>query len=402
MLKRKKVVLLRTMVLIAVVALLIALFFAASAIANSRQMQYMKTPALVGQKEYRQETKIDAADKSRFTALNPVEDPDCEKAAENDSLILYTNKDFKGIKVYEKSTGKVWSSYVDDEALLAKEDSEIYKKAMNSLFSFKYMELKASVASSIINNGYSADYITGTDEDGNTVTNVTAEKIFGGVRWTFDISELSITLSIDMLLDGDALVVKVPDEKIIERQDNLEAISNSKDTMEKMIEEIRSICEKVKSAAENNSSFSDSAKKAVQTNLEKAIKTLTDIKTTAGTSKFNPNDIEVLTSRINNTMKTVKNLPEQQEALQKVLDMTDELYQSALMISDGIPHGLIALPFRTSARSILPPPAPSPATCTARTATLPTLRPTTRKPPSGALICLCTASKRATAPFWRS
>lgn len=342
MLSRKRVAQLRVLAFFVTLALVIAIFFAVSAMANSRHMKYMGMPTLNGQSTYRT-SSVDASDTKNWTDMDPLaDDANFAKVAENDYLILYTHNGYKGIKLYDKRTAQTWCSYIEDESLVSQAQG-LPREMMSAFFTFKYMELHTQITATSVINGSSSKYAPATKNPEDTENYVSSKKVPGGVCWTFDMKDISIKLDINILLDDDALIVEVPDKNIVERQDALEAIAQSKKTLEADLETIRKQLDGVISAAKS-SSGKDSFKNAVESNLQAAIKSLTNLKNTVGTSKFNIKDAETVTDKVKIISKSVKAIiPEQADVLSDILKKMGGITDSAAALSQNIPHGLVEL-----------------------------------------------------------
>ena len=124
--------------------------------------------------------------------------------AENDRLVLSLTEDLAGIVIEDKDTGVVWSSSMNDETFTGKVNA-MWEKKMSSLLALNYTNLDQGLG--VINNmallsdkGYSAAY----------------ELIDNGVRVRYDLGASQIAVSVEITLDGDSVVVRLPFDSIDE------------------------------------------------------------------------------------------------------------------------------------------------------------------------------------------
>jgi len=122
--------------------------------------------------------------------------------AENDRLALYLKADHCGIDVEDKATGMVWSSSMNDPTFTGKIAGLNQKKA-NSLLTVNITNLVKG-AGSITNAVLLNDKQLSTGY----------ELIEGGVRVDYDLGANKVRLSVEILLEGDTVLVRVPYERI--------------------------------------------------------------------------------------------------------------------------------------------------------------------------------------------
>ena len=123
-------------------------------------------------------------------------------AAENDRLALYLKADYCGFDVLDKDTGVTWSSSMNDPTFTGKLAGLNQKKA-NSLLTVNVTNLKrgaGSITNAVLLNDkkLAAGY----------------ELIDGGVRVRYDLASTGVALSVEILLEGETVLVRVPYEAI--------------------------------------------------------------------------------------------------------------------------------------------------------------------------------------------
>ncbi|WP_221566815.1 DUF5696 domain-containing protein [Alkalihalobacillus sp. TS-13] len=121
-----------------------------------------------------------------------------ELAAENENLELYVSPQTLNIMLKNKRTGYVWSSVPDDSAL---EDTQLND------------EWAATVTSPVVVQYFNKDEML---KSGSYVSLKSAvehlEKTKEGFRADFKLEELEVNMSIEVVLEEDSLVVRMPDE----------------------------------------------------------------------------------------------------------------------------------------------------------------------------------------------
>ncbi|WP_274361696.1 DUF5696 domain-containing protein [Paenibacillus thermotolerans] len=125
------------------------------------------------------------------------------KAAENDRLILYVNKQTLGIKVQDKENGYVWDGALDEK-------DEKLNKSWQSFFesglSVEYMDSKRKVSTVPVTAGQAK---------------IAVENLADGFSANVDYDKLGISLKMEVRLTDDAVEFKVPEASIQEtNQDN--------------------------------------------------------------------------------------------------------------------------------------------------------------------------------------
>lgn len=122
--------------------------------------------------------------------------------AENDHLALYLKADHCGFDVEDKSTGVTWSSSMNDPSFTGKLAGLNQKKA-NSLMTVNVTNLEKG-AGSITNAVLLNDKKLATGY----------ELIESGVRVHYDLANTGVALDVEILLEDDTILVRVPYESI--------------------------------------------------------------------------------------------------------------------------------------------------------------------------------------------
>ena len=230
----------------------------------------------------------DTADSSRFSDTNP-DVGDYTKKAESESLILYLSNDNLHIKLYDKRTKKVWSSRVEDESVFANTQVvEDMRMAMQSLFVFDYIDLTNMMSEPT--KAYSLNYSS----------NITAETITNGVRLTYQMDELSITVPLEFTIAGDSFKVTIPNDLIKENDQSLEEIKSKKNSLSGEIKAIQGQIDKLKDSI---SKTADAANQdAAKAFLDNTYTKLTAIKDSIGSIHFNTLNIDDVRDFMNNVV----------------------------------------------------------------------------------------------------
>ncbi len=326
---RKKIKRIRILALLAVILVVSLLFFSVSAISNGIQRGLMELPDLPGSTAYRV-SDTDAADPAGFSEQNPL--PEYDKAAENEQLILYLSKDCSEVKLYDKLTGFVWSSRPAKE-VIDSEASDSYKKAMESLFNFTYVELSNSATKMVLNTGYSS----------TEACEVSKERIFGGVRLNYNFTELNIKLGLDIVLDGYNLAVGIQDKNIYENEEAVDTVAQVKKEFEQEINDIRSACEKVNNAIARDSSFSESKRKSIDLKTKATLGILVELKNQTGTGNLKPSQISLIYDNIDYVIREIKEKTDLVKELEEIRKRSDALLEQAEVISQNKMTGIVSL-----------------------------------------------------------
>lgn len=126
------------------------------------------------------------------------------KVGETSELALYFNAKEPSISVEDKRTGFVWNSAVGPTDYDMKDLNENWKTNLRSLFNFSYVNFKDSKGVPTPINSIMAKPKT------------SAKNIDKGISVTYEFANIKISLTVDIWLEGDALQVKVPADKLIE------------------------------------------------------------------------------------------------------------------------------------------------------------------------------------------
>ncbi len=121
------------------------------------------------------------------------------QAAESDTLRLYVNPENGALVVLDKRNGFAFKSFADESSYYDYENSnESYQAAMQSFLSLVYTDLAKTEA---------ALQETDTSTEDKTIT---VTEIPGGVAVETVFTKIDITVRVEMLLENNALVVRLP------------------------------------------------------------------------------------------------------------------------------------------------------------------------------------------------
>jgi len=266
-LSRKKIKRMRIIAFIIVIAVVLSFLNVTSALGR---VKYVNLTKSASKEDFitLSASDTDYADPQGFSDEQPVGAP-YEKSAENESLILYTDKENGLIKLYDKRSMAVWDSVVEDEELLGTATAEVSKQ-MRSLLVFSYIDL-------VGNNPKEQDTCSFAQEP-----SVQYERIKSGIRLDYDFDQLNIKLSVEISLDGDMVSVKIPDDKIFENIGGVEKTEKTRAETTSKIELIRNLCKDIKSIIEKNQTYSDSEKKLITLSANNIVEALNSINAQLG------------------------------------------------------------------------------------------------------------------------
>lgn len=142
----------------------------------------------------------DAAASFTTTAVSA----DFEKVAESDALELYVNKAIGAIGVKDLETGFIWYSSVPSDTYDRTGMTDLQNKQLDSLFVLTYTILNDNNAQ------------TQTAPINNLEPKLTVEKIANGAALNYYLEDLNLEITFEAVLDGDSLVLSIPQDKVIE------------------------------------------------------------------------------------------------------------------------------------------------------------------------------------------
>lgn len=156
-------------------------------------------------------TQVNLPEPDSSAAVSPVRtldkaDPDLAPegyvpSVQNDELALYISEDNQAVAVWEKATGYLWESTVREERLSRKANKK-WESQLRSLFVFSYA----------LTGDTKGDTRTGCSAADATA--VVRTDLPDGVRLHFTMGKLKLELAIELRLDGENLVVSIPDSAI--------------------------------------------------------------------------------------------------------------------------------------------------------------------------------------------
>jgi len=123
---------------------------------------------------------------------------DYRKVAENDRLELWLKEQSLSIQVKDKRSGYMWSSEIIDT-----ESNESWKNFMASGLSLEYFEESKPNA-------------TRTDLVSQTNKSIAFETLEKGFKAIIRLNDLKIGMELHVSLEGDQLVVRIPQQSIVE------------------------------------------------------------------------------------------------------------------------------------------------------------------------------------------
>lgn len=127
---------------------------------------------------------------------------DARLAARSESLELYVSEGAKRLFVKDRRSGYVWTSSPEEAALAEGGLNDEWKSALSSPFLIEYFDENA-----MLRRG-SYDSLGGTT--------ASVEAIAGGIRAVYALEAVGVTFAMEVKLEGDALVVRLPDRDIAE------------------------------------------------------------------------------------------------------------------------------------------------------------------------------------------
>ena len=132
----------------------------------------------------------------------PAGSPD-QPVGENDRLALYYDPQTPAIRILDKRNGFVWSSAFDP-ANYSQEADDSLRQGLSVFCQIVYTDF---------------DAVTSMANSNDEGVQVTAERLENGVCLTFDFQDYGIRLPVEVWLDGGSLIVRVPQEKLVEGGD---------------------------------------------------------------------------------------------------------------------------------------------------------------------------------------
>lgn len=158
---------------------------------------------------------------------------DFQKAASNGSLELYVNKTIGAVGVKDLSTGYIWYSSVPSDTYSRDGLTQLQLDQLNSLFVLNYTILND-------NNAKTFSYPIN-----NLNPVISTQNITNGVRLTYTVSDINLQMSVDVVLDGDALSVTIPKDQLIEGDGTQEKLDEYKSSIQDFIDECNSAIDEV-------------------------------------------------------------------------------------------------------------------------------------------------------------
>ncbi|GGF98060.1 DUF5696 domain-containing protein [Paenibacillus abyssi] len=183
------------------------LFFGIVSWATGEEQPSRVTDRLPGNKEDRAiEYKINSYTSPEQHAGSDIEVreiPDSyELAAQSDSLELYVKDSLQSFMIKNRQSGYVWSSVPEEKSMQEEHLNEEWDAAVRSPFLLEYFDENA-----MLKRGSYTSLKAAAKR---------IEQVPGGVKAAYAMESIGITFSMEVKLEGDALVVKIADKDIVE------------------------------------------------------------------------------------------------------------------------------------------------------------------------------------------
>lgn len=131
------------------------------------------------------------------------------RKAETDTLLLEVNADSATFVVTDKRSGHRWTSFVPETEPSFQDANKLWQRNMQSLFTFSFTDQSDDQGTKQLSSLLAQDYsIRVRDLDGGTAFNVSMAK-------------LGISLTVEVLLVDDRLIVRIPADSIVEENDTV-------------------------------------------------------------------------------------------------------------------------------------------------------------------------------------
>ena len=127
--------------------------------------------------------------------------------SQSNNLVLYCNREKAAIAVEDKRTGYVWRSLVDKEELNLDDKNAQLVEYLASMITVSYFN--AAQKDINITKLYSA----------SKTTNIKIIEYKDGLSLNFNFTRVGISVALDITLDQDMLIIKIPVEKIVQSMD---------------------------------------------------------------------------------------------------------------------------------------------------------------------------------------
>ena len=128
--------------------------------------------------------------------------------AKNDRLTLYLSEDLCSIQIEDALTGRSWSSAMNDETAAGMKINALWQKKISSLLTVYYTNLETGLG--VVNNQSLLN---------DKQLSASYELIENGVRLHYELGVIEMRVSVEITLDADSLVARVPWDGIEEYGD---------------------------------------------------------------------------------------------------------------------------------------------------------------------------------------
>lgn len=265
------------------------------------------------------EQNYDSADLSRFPQ-SVISAEGYERVAETEKLALLLRNDNLAVKLYDKRTGKMWSSSPEEEVILQSATSDAVKKRMRSLFTFNYVDLT--------NIRESKKEINLPDAS----PSVERRKIKNGASLDFKFENFAIEFSLELTIAGDEFYCTIPNDKILENEEMAAEISEKKEDIQKRIDEFQTLADSFQKKLES-SDYDETVITVIKLFSNEIFNILVKAKETTGTESFQPSQFEYIQSDIieikdrldKDSGKLYDMILQMEEDIGVIIELTNEL-----------------------------------------------------------------------------
>lgn len=148
---------------------------------------------------------------------------DFELMASNDQAELYASEELGAVAVKDLRSGFIWYSNVPSDTYDRTGLQAAQSHQLDSLVVLTYTELNNNDAS------------TTTTPINDMEPEISTEKIDNGVRINYRVDDINLEMSVEAVLDGGALVLSVPNDRILEGEGTVDRMNNYIENIEEFI-----------------------------------------------------------------------------------------------------------------------------------------------------------------------
>lgn len=329
LLTQKKRKLFQMLAVVLAFAVIISMFSIFSAVTGAMNKKYTKQGELTGFKAYKL-SELDATNPAKFSTFD-IKIPGYEKVAENESLCLFSDENQKGIKVYDKRSKHLWSSIVDDPAVLNSNITDGIKVKMQSMLIFSYVDLTGASAIERETNSI------------NEACNITKEKIKNGIRYNYDFYKLNIKLSLDMIINGSDFQVTVPSDLIVENENGSDKMVNVKKDIEEKINRLKDYCTDIDKTSKKNKAFSDSLKQLISVSTVNIIGAFMIVSDQIGSGEISTDKLDAASESIDVLASVIVDNQDILKKLEQIKQLVEEGIKQSKYLANNRTTGITKL-----------------------------------------------------------